>query len=453
MTNTVKLEVEQFVIAGILNRNSNYDAVAGFLRPEHFSETHESIFSAMKDALDDGKTVDALLLRQKFGHEIFSYAMKIQTAALGASILDHALMLVRLWKKEQLATMAEKITTDIHDEIPVDDIIDMVTTTFDSMQDDEVNKTTSTNESLDEVAKQIDAAYRNKGKVNGITTGITELDRKIGGLRGDELTVLAGRSAMGKTSFALNMANAALRQHKRVVMFSLEMSKEQLLQKLICMKAGVESERVRNGDITVTQAQELFEAKDMLKNEVAPLLTIFDRPAIKVSAIRSICRVLKRKKKLDIIFIDHLNLISPDNPKATTVEGLTQITGALKALTKELKIPVVLLCQLNRAVESQEDKRPSLKDLRGSGSIEQDAEQVIFLYRPEYYLAKAKPEEETGQKADKWREDMERAKNKCFLIVDKNRNGSVGSVEIYMDVAINRVGNLEHREIYGGRYD
>lgn len=450
----LKQEIEQYVIGNILSNNRRYDDVISFLKAEHFSDEHKPIFERISLLLNDGKPADPMTLRPYLGKETFAYLVKLSSGYYGSPVKDHAIMLVERWKKEKIMELFSTTEQKIKDGILFDELEADINQTLDHIFAKHSDGNLSTAATLDVVIKQIETSYKNKGQLAGISSGITLLDRKLGGFRGDELTVIAGRSGMGKTSFALNLTVAALKQKKAVCFFSLEMSKEQLLQRLVCMRAGVEPELVRNGEVTPQQMTSLIEAKEYSQREYEKTLTIFDRPAVTVSEIKADCRLMKRKKQCDMIIIDHLNLVRPENPRATAVEGLTQITGALKALTKELKIPVILLCQLNRAVESQEDKRPSLKDLRGSGSIEQDAEQVIFLYRPEYYLAKKAPAEQSGIDYDKWREAMQEVKNKCLLIIDKNRNGSVGTVDIYMDVSVNKISNLERNTpLYGGRYD
>lgn len=450
----LKQEIELYIIGNILSKNSNYDSVAGFLKPEHFTENFKNLYAQMIGLLNDGKVADALTLRPFVDKETFKSLLKLSGDYFGAPIKDHAQMLVSMWQKEQLLNLFLDYEHQIQNGIILEEIEETLPQKIDHIFAKNSENNLSTGAAFDVVLQQIETAYNNKGKVSGISSGITLLDRKLGGFRGDELTVIAGRSGMGKTSFALNLAVAALKQKKSVCFFSLEMSKEQLLQRLVCMTAGVEPELVRNGEISPKQLEDIIKAKEYNKREYERILNIFDRPAVTVSEIRADCRILKRKKLCDLIIIDHLNLIRPENPRATAVEGLTQITGSLKALTKELKIPVILLCQLNRAVENQEDKRPSLKDLRGSGSIEQDAEQVIFLYRPEYYLMKKAPENKTdGDIAfEDWKDELLKVKNKCHLIIDKNRNGSVGTVDIFMDVSINKIANLENK-LYGGCYD
>jgi replicative DNA helicase len=448
-----KLEIEQSILSAIICNNKAFDKCL-FLKPYMFSGINQEIFYQIDKLINAGKTADIFSITLR-SEDQKKYLRNI--AASMASIYntdEYASYLLALYQKEQATllvdTTKQALTRDgvqgigeiYHDLVAGADKIFGIS----CEQDDGI-----IDEALNKAAYGIEQAFKTKGEFDGIKSGIALLDYKIGGFRGDELTVLAGRSGMGKTSIALNFMLSAVKQNKKVCFFSLEMSKVQLLNKLVCMRAGIEAEQARVGKIEDWQMKRVAEATRDMQDELRESLFIFDRPSLTVEQIKGTVRTMIRKKKCDIVFIDHLHLIGYSETRDNETTRLARITAALKGLTKEFNIPVVLLCQLNRAVESQEDKRPSLKDLRGSGSIEQDAEQVIFIYRQEYYIARNKPEDESNMiKMSEWDTKLQSAKNKATLIIDKNRNGSVGKVDIFMDIAINRIGNLE---VYGGKYD
>ena len=296
-----------------------------------------------------------------------------------------------------------------------------------------------------------------------MSTGLRDLDAKTGGMHASDLLIVAGRPGMGKTALATKIAFGAAKALVRaaqdkdpsakprgtVAIFSLEMSAEQLATRLLSEEARISSDRIRRGDI----GQRDFDKFVQVAREVASLpIEIDDTPAITLSALRTRCRRLKRTKGLELVVIDYLQLMRPSagvRPE-NRVQEISQITQGLKALAKELSVPVMALSQLSRAVESREDKRPQLADLRESGSIEQDADAVMFVYRDEYYLQQKMPkqmgfdsEDKYHNSLEKWQQDMETAHNRAELILAKQRHGPTGKIDLLFEGEFTRFADID----------
>ncbi|MEO8530538.1 MAG: replicative DNA helicase, partial [Deltaproteobacteria bacterium] len=305
-----------------------------------------------------------------------------------------------------------------------------------------------------DAVKSANAAYQRDGKLAGVSTGLTDLDKKLGGLHKSDLLILAGRPSMGKTSLATNIAFNIAKAYRKGLMhdgtegavnggvvgfFSLEMSSEQLAARILSEVSEVPSEQIRRGDMTEAEFRRFVDAaKDL---ESCPLY-IDDTPALPISQLAARARRLKRKHGLDALFVDYLQLLRPATAKDSRVNEVSEITQGLKAIAKELDIPVVALSQLSRAVESREDKRPQLSDLRESGSIEQDADVVMFVFREEYYAEREKPSEDKLDEMAKWQMRMENLHGRAEVIIGKQRHGPIGNVELSFEGQFTRFGNL-----------
>ena len=301
-------------------------------------------------------------------------------------------------------------------------------------------------------------AYERDGKLSGIATGLTDLDRTLGGLQASDLVILAGRPAMGKTSLAtniaFNIAKAYQFQEKPdgthettnggvVGFFSLEMSSEQLATRIIAEQSGVASYKIRRGDITDDDFHMITEAARQM--QTVPFY-IDQTGGISIAQLTARARRLKRQRGLDLLVVDYLQLLSGSKSAGDNrVQELTEITTGLKALAKELSVPVIALSQLSRQVESRDDKRPQLSDLRESGSIEQDADVVMFVYREEYYLKGKMPRDGSPEMLT-WQEEMERAHGKAEVIIGKQRHGPTGTVELQFDAEVTRFSTLASSE-------
>ncbi|MGB0507676.1 MAG: replicative DNA helicase, partial [Pikeienuella sp.] len=305
------------------------------------------------------------------------------------------------------------------------------------------------------------AAYQRDGGLAGISTGLIDMDGKLGGLHPSDLLILAGRPSMGKTSLATNVAFNIAKAYRpgegegadpenggRVGFFSLEMSAEQLATRILSEQSRVESSKIRRGEMDEDEFRQFVEAAREL--ERMPLY-IDDTPALPISTLAARARRLKRTHGLDVLFIDYLQLVRPASAKDSRVNEVSEITQGLKAIAKELNIPVIALSQLSRQVESRDDKRPQLSDLRESGSIEQDADVVMFVFREEYYHERVKPPEDDPGFPE-WMEKAERIYNKAEAIIGKQRHGPIGTVEMMFEGKFTRFTDLA-RQDYSGPQD
>jgi replicative DNA helicase len=302
------------------------------------------------------------------------------------------------------------------------------------------------------------AAYQRDGGLAGISTGLIDLDKKLGGLHPSDLLILAGRPSMGKTSLATNIAfNIAQAYQSQmrpdgsletlnggiVGFFSLEMSSEQLATRIIAEQSGVPSYKIRRGDITDLEFQRISEAARQMQS--IPFY-IDHTGGISIAQLTARARRLKRQRGLDMLVVDYLQLLSGSKSKGDNrVQELTEITTGLKALAKELNVPIMALSQLSRQVESRDDKRPQLSDLRESGSIEQDADVVMFVYREEYYLKNREPRP-GGEEHLAWMSEMERAHGKAEVIIGKQRHGPTGTVELAFEGEFTRFSDLARED-------
>jgi replicative DNA helicase len=307
-------------------------------------------------------------------------------------------------------------------------------------------------------------AFQRDGKLSGIATGLRDLDIKMGGLQPSDLVIIAGRPGMGKTALATKIAFGAAKAlmaearltdpngiaKATVAIFSLEMSSEQLATRLLSEEARISGDRIRRGDI----GQKDFDKFVQVSREISGLpIQIDDTPAITMSALRTRCRRLKRTKGLALVIIDYLQLMRPaagTRPENRVLE-ISMITQGLKALAKELSVPVMALSQLSRQVENRDDKRPQLSDLRESGSIEQDADAVMFVYRDEYYLEQKMPKEiafegssdKFNAAMDEWQQRMSKAHNRADLIIAKQRHGPTGTIPLLFEGEFTRFGDID----------
>jgi replicative DNA helicase len=298
------------------------------------------------------------------------------------------------------------------------------------------------------------AAYRRDGKLSGMATGLTDLDRQMGGLQPSDLVIIAGRPGMGKTALATNIAFNIARTYQGekqpdgviktlnggiVGFFSLEMSAEQLATRIIAEQSGIPSYKIRRGDIREDDFVRITE----VSREMATMPLYIDQTGgISIAQLAARARRLKRQRGLDVLVVDYLQLLSGSTKKSDNrVQELTEITTGLKALAKELAVPIVALSQLSRQVEQRDDKRPQLSDLRESGSIEQDADVVLFVFREEYYLKNKEPKM-GSEEHFKWQAEMEHAHGRAEVIIGKQRHGPTGTVPLAFQADVTRFSNL-----------
>jgi replicative DNA helicase len=473
-------EVEQALLGAILRNNRAYEAAADLLRPMHFYvPEHQRLYEHIKKLIDKGQVASpATLSHIAQGDEILreaggtAYLYELATnvvTVLNAS--DYAKTIHDLHLKRELIGLGEDIVNDAYDNQDMDFTADkQIEKTeqrlYDLATTGEVDRTVK---SIDFAAKaalmMAEQAFSRDSHIVGVTTGLRDIDDRLGGLHKSDLLILAGRPAMGKTALATNIAYNAASAYKKIVtddgreieeggvvlFFSLEMSAEQLAGRLISTCAGVPSDKIRRGDIQ----QEEFERVVVASQELGRLpLYIDDTPALSITGLRQRARRVKRQYGLHLVVVDYLQLLQgpPEKRMDNRVQEVSEITRGLKTLAKDLEIPVLALSQLSRQVENREDKRPQLSDLRESGSIEQDADVVSFVYRPEYYLEKETPEQRPNEAPDKFEERRLRheqllveKRNVAEFIIAKQRHGPVGTVELFFNGELTLFDDLDRQ--------
>ena len=455
----MNIGAEQALLGAILSNNLALEKVENFLEPEHFSsKINALIFKTLKKLISNDQVADLNTLKVFLENDPdfisnggISYLLKISENSI--SIINskqYGELIYDLFIRRKLINLGTNLINDSYDNFE-DKNSDII------IENTESNLYNLTNEGdTQKGPKQFDnilsltidyaeKAYKKSSDVIGLKTGLSDFDKKIGGLHKSDLIIIAGRPSMGKTAFATNIAsnicNGKNNDNKtNVLFFSLEMSSEQLATRVISELSQISSEGIRTGNISKTDFEKIIRASEKLKN-----LSLFidDSPALTISSIRTRSRRLKRKFGLDLIIIDYLQLISGEsrNSNDNRVKEISDITRGLKAIAKELNIPVVALSQLSRKVEEREEKRPQLADLRESGSIEQDADLVVFLYREEYYLARTEPPEGTEKHA-MWTSKMEKVHNIAEAIVAKHRHGPISRVKLHFNATNTKFSDL-----------
>ncbi|HUZ65076.1 MAG TPA: replicative DNA helicase [Acetobacteraceae bacterium] len=477
------LQAEQALLGALLANNKAYERVSEFLAPEHFVDpVHGRIFQSIARRIEAGQLADAVTLKAEFEHSGVleevggtAYLAQLLTAMVGIiNAGDYGRAVHDAWLRRQLIDVGETVVNRAFGAEPELDGLMQVEAAEQSLFD---LATKGGNEggfitferALTAAIEGAERAFRRAGHVSGLSTGLRDLDAKMGGLHPSDLMILAGRPGMGKTALATKIAfgaAASLVEEARradpnaepkgsIAIFSLEMSAEQLANRLLAEEARISGDRIRRGDI----GQKDFDKFVQVSRQIASLpIQIDDTPAITLSALRTRCRRLKRTKGLSLVVVDYLQLMRPaagTRPENRVLE-ISQITQGLKAIAKELAVPVLALSQLSRAVESREDKRPQLSDLRESGTIEQDADSVSFVYRDEYYLMQRAPKqmaydsEDKFQSAlDKWQHDMEQVHNRAELIIAKQRHGPTGKIDLFFEAEFTRFADLDQHHDAG----
>ncbi len=464
------IDAEKSVLGSFLNNNENINKVGDFLRPEHFYvPIHAKIYDTILRFYERGLIASPVTLKNYFNSDdslkdlnvsSLEYLMKLSTnSASVISLVPYAKDIYETSLRRSLIKIGEEVVVEAH-------MYDVDTAAMELIEHTEQKLFSLASEgmaesgfeniksSIVESIKRVEIARKRGGDMSGVTSGFIELDKLLGGMQSSDLLILAARPSMGKTALAINMAlNAAvdfckakkISDKKSVGIFSLEMSSEQLANRLLAIKTGIDGSRIRIGNITKQEFNLLLKGSDELSS-----LPIFidDTPAITISALRTRARRLKRQHNLGIIVIDYLQLIrgSRKSSESNRVQEIGEISQGLKALAKELDVPVLALSQLSRAVESREDKRPQLSDLRESGNIEQDADVVMFIYRDGYYL-KAPPFHEV-EKYAQWQADMEKVKGITEILVAKQRNGPIGNISIMYDTKTTGFMNIDKIHTY-----
>ncbi len=470
------IEAEQQLLGAILTNNDLFDRVAQIIRQEDFFDpVHQKIWEVAVGRIQKNALASPVTLKPFLEHEEGlqalggpAYLVRLAGAAISSfAAKDYAQMIHDLALRRKLIGIGREITARAasvsSDSEPSDQIVEAEKELYSLVQAG--NMETGFQSFLKAVTDAVNvanAAYQREGGLAGLSTGLMDLDRKLGGLHKSDLLILAGRPSMGKTSLATNIAFNIAKAYKRgrrpdgsegavdggvVGFFSLEMSAEQLAARVLSEASEVPSEQIRRGDMTEAEFRRFVEAAKEL--EACPLF-IDDTPALPISQLAARARRLKREHNLDVLIVDYLQLVRPASAKDSRVNEVSEITQGLKAIAKELDIPVVALSQLSRQVESRDDKRPQLSDLRESGSIEQDADVVMFVFREEYYKEREKPGDHELEKMAQWQAEMEALHGKAEVIIGKQRHGPIGSVDLSFEGRFTRFGNLVKAWQQGG---
>ncbi len=462
------IEAEQQLLGAILTNNEVIDRVGQIVTAAHFFEPiHARIFELATARIQRGALASPVTLKPFLEDDEAlkalggaAYLARLAGAAISSfAARDYAQMIADLALRRELMALGRDITAraaqvDVTSE-PAEQIVEAEQRLY------KLGETGSTRQgfqsflsAVKEALTVANAAYQRDGGLAGLSTGLADLDKKLGGLHKSDLLILAGRPSMGKTSLATNIAFNIAKAYRRgqrpdgtegavnggvVGFFSLEMSSEQLAARILSEASEVPSEQIRRGDMTEGEFRRFVEAAGAL--EACPLF-IDDTPALPISQLAARARRLKRTHGLDVLIVDYLQLVRPATAKDSRVNEVSEITQGLKAIAKELDIPVVALSQLSRQVESREDKRPQLSDLRESGSIEQDADVVMFVFREEYYKEREKPGDHELDKMAKWQEEMARLHGRAEVIIGKQRHGPIGTVDLSFEGRFTRFGNL-----------
>ena len=428
------IEAEQAVIGSMLTDQEAVYAAIEKLKPEDFyREDNKQIYTAILNIYNKADPIDIITLKAELSSMGkldavggLEYIVELPEKVPTTANVDKYIKIVeeKSLLRNLIKAANEILSSGYAQEDDVENIIDHAEKKiFDVMQKKSQKGYTTIKDVLVESFTKLEELYNQKEHITGVPTGFVELDKKTAGLHGSELILIAARPAMGKSAFALNIGSyAATKANVPVAIFSLEMSKEQVGNRILCSEALVDSNNVRTGELNDEELGKLAETSGELSQ--APIY-IDDTPGISVMEIRAKCRKLKLEKNIGLVIIDYLQLIQGSGKTSSREQEIAEISRSLKILAKEIEVPVIALSQLSRAVESRPDHRPMLSDLRESGSIEQDADIVMFLYRDDYY-----------------NEDSEK-KNIAEIIIAKQRAGSTGPIELAWLGKYTKFANLE----------
>lgn len=445
ITSLYNIGLEESMIKSLICDNKKFESVSEILTKDHFySEAHGIIYKSIASIIKDNKIADyasvaQMILKEKISNpndiiDMLDHILESDKIILGPeSVIQNSMGIDMLYRRRKILEMSQELSSKVRDgNTSIASIISNFEKKITSVMTSEVEKKV---EKLSEITSNVILNSKKKDIQSHIQTGFCDMDRLIGGFMPSDLIIIAARPSMGKTAIAVNIAKhiATKRQDTKrhnVLFFSLEMSSQQIGTRVLSSIASVDSDKIRFGKVSQKDVEEFIEAQKKISGIG---LFVDDTPRISTDEILFKARRFKRKEGLSAIFIDYLQLITHTSGSRyeNRVQEISEITMFLKGLAKELNIPVIALSQLSRAVESREDKRPLLSDLRESGSIEQDADMVMFIYREEYYLERQTKEYVDMQKQNEATAKLEKVKNKADVIVAKNRNGQIGAVKLH----------------------
>ena len=452
------IEAEQSVIGSILLSNEIFDEINMIINYKNFYDPmHQKIFSAIEKLIFSGMLANPITLKNHFENEkddinIPEYLVKItKFSSSSRQTIEYSKLIYDLYVKRELIKISENVidASKLND---LDNDGQKIIESFEKSLFDlaEKGSFSSSLVKFDEAMKMTiemaSNAYKNDEGIVGVPTGLTDLDDRLGGLHKSDLLIIAGRPSMGKTALATNIAyNAAKKiqddnKKSTVAFFSLEMSSEQLSTRILAEQSRIKSNDIRRGRISEDQFDKFIETS---KNISELPLYIDETPAITIAALSNRARRIKRLYGLDLVVVDYIQLMRASNFKDGRVQEISEITQGLKALAKELSVPVLALSQLSRAVEQRDDKKPQLSDLRESGSIEQDADVVMFVYRESYYIERKEPRPATVEHAE-WQAKMNEVSNLAEIIIGKQRHGPTGNVMLEFEAMFTKFKDIQN---------
>jgi replicative DNA helicase len=460
----VEVELEQAILGAVLIDNRRLETLTTVLRADEFSDPfHQRTYETMLKVWEQGRAITPLTLNAimrtdpAFGELPSDYYTSLAEAApaitnikeLARVVHDAAVRRELFHIADDLANSALDPSVESSPKILIENTEKALYRIAENSRYGEGPLDFA--ESLRRAVDSAERAQRRGGKISGVSSGFSDIDGLLQGLQPSDLLILAGRPGMGKTALATNMAFNAARYHSQdmeagaelsrgapVLFFSLEMAAQQLSARILSEQTEIEMWKIRSGRF----AESEWEKFVLSMQDLSTLpLYIDDTGGISIAQIAARSRRLKREKNIGLIVIDYLQLIEPSRRAENRVQEITEVTKGLKALAKELNVPVLALSQLSRGVDSRDDKRPVLSDLRESGSIEQDADVVMFVYREEYYLKSREPEPGSAEH-DKWLEKCERCHRRAEVLVEKHRHGATNKIELFFDDRFTRFSNL-----------
>ncbi|MDR3078585.1 MAG: replicative DNA helicase [Rickettsiales bacterium] len=451
------IEAEQIILGKVIANNDYYGKISEYLQEDCFYElAHRELYSYLAKVIQKSTIVaDSVTLKNFFDdNEILKVvggsnylSILLSTSSGIVDIVSYAKLIQDLAIRRKLAIIGEEIVSTVHaNDAHVDSARDQIELAekklFDLSNKIEYNRGfLGMADSLAETIQNIKLAKQRDSHISGISSGFMDLDRMLSGFQKSDLIILAGRPSMGKTTLAINVAYNVAQEfreeaetsgspRKSVGFFSLEMPVSQISAKILSLETGLNTDKFRKGDINEREFGRIVEKSDKISK--APLF-IDDTPALTISSIRTRVRRLMKQENAGFVVVDYLQLIRGvnDSSRNNRVLEISEITQGLKAIAKEFNIPLMALSQLSRLVEQREDKKPQLSDLRESGSIEQDADIVMFVFRESYYEERKKPSTDQTEKLKQWQINMEQLRNKSEVIIAKHRNGPIGNIELY----------------------
>ncbi|HXF89567.1 MAG TPA: replicative DNA helicase [Xanthobacteraceae bacterium] len=446
------IDVEQALLGALLINNRAAEHIPpNFDARDFFVPLHQQIFEAAIKLIQAGKPASPITLKNAFeGVEAEAGrtgAQYLGTLAANATtifnVASYAATITDLSKRRRLIVLAEDMLSEAYNspiDTPCDALIEKAESQLFALGEAGVEaRWMSLGEAVSKAIDRVNAAYQRDGHLSGLATGFVDLDNKMGGLQPSDLIIIAGRPSMGKTALATNIAYHVAKEGTPVDFYSLEMSGEQLALRMLAMCSKLSTDKLRRGDV----GDEDFRTLIDIGNRHARLpLHIDETSALSIAQLATRARRNKRRHRSGLIVVDYLQLMQASAKRENRVQDVTAITNGLKALAKELNVPVIALSQLSRETEKRADKRPQLADLRESGSIEQDADVVMFVYRDGYYLERTKPDEKDTAAFTEWQAKMQRSEGAAEVIIAKHRHGPTGIVRLAFDAQHTTFGNL-----------